>query len=124
MAGSVTITPKLHESIKKMVWVWTSDGSGDVSGTDTGIINGTPLRFVTNPSATAPSANYDIVINDEDGVDIAVGELANRHTSNSEQVLTGGDAKDGAAFNGPLSLVVSNAGSAKIGRLVMYYKEG
>tara|TARA_R110000751_G_scaffold78147_13_gene157689 strand:+ start:146 stop:514 length:369 start_codon:yes stop_codon:yes gene_type:complete len=122
MAGTVEITPVINDSIKKMIWVWTSDGSGDASGTDTAIINGTPLRFVTNPSATAPSANYDIVINDEDGVDITSGGLANRHTSNSEQLLVGGDAKDGASFNGPLSLVVSNAGAAKIGRLVMYYR--
>jgi len=103
-------------------WDWTSDGSGDASGTDTKVIAGVPLRFATNPSATAPTSNYDIVINDVDGIDIAAGGLANRHTSNSEHFIPGGDADPGAAFNGALSLVVSNAGDSKIGTLRMYYR--
>ena len=121
MAGSVTITYSSHDTVKYVQWVWTSDGSGDMSGTDTADVNGRVLRWASNPSSTAPSANYDIVVNDEDGIDIAAGGLANRHTSTSEQVLTGGDAKDGAAFAGKLSLVVSNAGDSKIGTLRMYY---
>ena len=80
------------------------------------------LRWATNPSSTAPDANYDIVVNDDDAIDISAGGLANRHTSSSEQVLHGGDAKDGAAFMGKLSLVVSNAGNAKEGGLRMYYR--
>ena len=122
MAGSVTISYSEHATIKYVQWDWTSDGSGDVSGTDTKVIAGVPLRFATNPSATAPSANYDIVINDADGIDLAAGNLANRHTSTSEQFIPGGDADPGAAFNGALSLVVSNAGDSKIGKLVMYYR--
>ena len=122
MAGSVTITYSRDAYVKYVQWAWTSDGSGDVSGTDTKILNGVVLRWATNPSATAPSANYDIVVNDDDGIDLAAGGLVNRHTSTSEQVLTGGDAKDGAAFMGKLSLVVSNAGSAKIGTLRMDYR--
>ena len=94
MAGSVTISYESHESVKYVEWTWTSDGSGDVSGTDTESVNGQVLRWATNPSSTAPSANYDIVVNDEDGIDLAAGGLANRHKSSSEQVLTGGDAKD------------------------------
>ena len=122
MAGSVTISYSEHATIKYVQWDWTSDGSGDVSGTDTKVIAGVPLRFATNPSATAPSANYDLVVNDADGIDLAAGNLANRHTSTSEQFIPGGDADPGAAFNGALSLVVSNAGDSKIGKLVMYYR--
>ncbi|ANS03537.1 hypothetical protein [uncultured Mediterranean phage uvDeep-CGR2-KM21-C338] len=122
MAGSVTITYSDHATVKYVQWSWTSDASGDVSGTDTKILSGVALRFATNPGSTAPTANYDIVINDEDAIDIAAGGLANRHTSDSEQLLTGGDAKDGAAFMGALSLVVSNAGNAKEGVLRMYYR--
>ena len=122
MAGSVTINYSEHETVKYVEWIWTSDGSGDVTGTDTKVLSGVALRYATNPSATAPSANYDITILDEDAIDIAAGALVNRHTSNSEQVLTGGDAKDGTAFMGALSLVVANAGAAKIGTLRMYYR--
>lgn len=123
MAGTVTITYDKTRSVKVAIWTWTSDGSGDASGTDTEDIAGVVGRWVTNPGSTAPTANYDIVVNDEDGVDIAAGGLVNRHTSNSEQVLHGGDAKDGAVFNGKLSLVVSNAGDSKEGVLKLYYTE-
>jgi len=122
MAGSVTITYVTFDTVKYVQWAWTSDASGDVSGTDTATISGAVLRWATNPGSTAPDANYDIVVNDDDGIDIAAGGLVNRHTSSSEQLLTGGDAKDGAAFMGKLSLVVSNAGNAKEGVLRMYYR--
>ena len=122
MAGSVTITYSSHETVKYVQWTWTSDGSGDMSGTDTVVVSGVPLRWATNPSATAPSANYDVAVNDEDGIDIANGGLANRHTSDSEHFIPGGDADPGAAFLGKLSLVVSNAGDSKIGTLRMYYR--
>lgn len=122
MAGSVTITYSDHATIKYVQWAWTSDASGDVSGTDTKVVAGAALRYATNPGSTAPTDDYDIVINDEDSIDITAGGLADRDTSNSEQLLTGGDAKDGAAFMGKLSLVVSNAGNAKEGVLRMYYR--
>jgi len=126
MAGSVDITYKDHGPVRWVRWSWTSDGSGDVSGTDTGDREGEILRWVTNPGATAPSANYDIVVNDEDGVDVAVGVLGNRHTSTSEQavgLIGDGSTTDKAVFFvGKLSLVVSNAGSAKEGVLTMFYR--
>jgi len=122
MAGSVTITYSSHDTVKYAQWSWTSDSSGDVSGTDTVVLSGIPLRWATNPSSTAPTANYDIVVNDEDGIDVANGGLVNRHTSNSEHFIPGGDADPGAAFMGKLSLVVSNAGSTKEGVLRMYYR--
>jgi len=122
MAGSVTITYSSHDTIKYVQWSWTSDASGDVSGTDTVVVSGVALRWATNPGSTAPTANYDIVVNDEDGIDIANGGLANRHTSTSEHFIPGGDADPGAAFVGKLSLVVSNAGNAKEGVLRMYYR--
>ena len=123
MAGTVTITyPVSHLPIKMVEWTWVSDASGDVSGTDTGELNGMALRWVTNPGSTAPTDDYDITVLDEDGVDIASGGLGNRDTSDSEQFIPGGDADPGAAFNGKLSLVVSNAGNAKEGVLKLYYR--
>jgi hypothetical protein len=122
MAGSVTITYSPASAFVKWVsWSWTSDASGDVSGTDTKSLDGQVVRWATNPGSTAPDDNYDIVVNDEDGIDLAGGGLVNRDTANSEQVIPGGDADPGAAFNGVLSLVVSNAGNAKNGALKMYY---
>ena len=122
MAGSVTISYVGHDTVKYVQWSWTSDASGDVSGTDTKILSGVALRFAANPGSTAPTDDYDITILDDDSIDIAGGVLTSLDTSTSEQVLTGGDAKDGAAFMGALSLVVANAGNAKEGVLRMYYR--
>lgn len=38
----------------------------------------------TNPGTTAPTDNYDIVINDHNGIDLMGGQLANRDTTTSE----------------------------------------
>ena len=43
----------------------------------------------TNPGAVAPTADYDIVLNDVDGLDVAGGALLNRHTSVTEKVYLG-----------------------------------
>lgn len=129
MAGTVTVTYNETRTVKSVIWAWTSDASGDVSGTDTKPISGEILRVVTNPSATAPSDNYDVVINDADGVDVAGGVLANRDTSNSEQIVpvietvVGSNTYASRVFvDGPLSLVVSNAGNAKQGVVTLYYR--
>jgi hypothetical protein len=131
MAGTVSITySETRAGVRSVTWAWTSDASGDASGTDTKFLSGQVVRFVTNPGATAPTDNYDIVINDGDGVDIAAGCLANRDTANSEQAVPIVETTVGAntygtsaaAFDGPLSLVVSNAGNAKDGTLTMYYR--
>jgi len=42
------------------------------------------LKLVTNPGAPAPVANYDIVLNDQNGHDVLEGVGANRHTANTE----------------------------------------
>lgn len=130
MAGSVTITySQTRPGMKSVTWAWTSDASGDVSGTNTVYLSGQAIRFVTDPGATAPTDNYDIVVNDQHGLDIAAGRLANRDTANTEEafpiqeVTIGANTYvvSGATFDGPLSLVVSNAGNAKQGTLVMFY---
>lgn len=43
----------------------------------------------TNPGSTAPTDNYDIVLNDVDGGDVAGALLANRHTTTTQLVNLG-----------------------------------
>lgn len=121
MAGTLVVTehiiPKRGGLIGKLRLTWTSDGSGNVNGTATPTLNGRVERVATNPSATAPTDNYDIVLNDEDGVDIMAAALANRDTANTEQITPSAPP----AIAGALTPIVTNAGASKIGDIVIYY---
>ena len=73
---------------------WTADAAAatvpDTSTTDdiTNQIKGLFLYMVvTNPGAVAPTDNYDITIEDTDGIDIMGGALQNRDQTNTEQAM-------------------------------------
>ena len=137
MAGSV-FTPTYddgqdgigqHGTVRKILIDWTSDDTtGAVSGT-TRKISGELLKVVTDPGATAPTADYDIAITDEEGADVLANcydNLADRHTSNTETVdlfLTGA-ANVGArpVVCDVLTVAVTNAGNSKTGQIIIYYR--
>lgn len=102
MAGSVTqsieTVPRLLDSQKGFFVVVTLDWTGDAAnGTvpDTELsaaimaqIIGLKLILgVTNPGATAPTAAYDITLEDEDGCDLFGGTMADRAAATSEQAF-------------------------------------
>ena len=121
MAGTVTITEETHGTVKKITWAWTSDASGDADGDKTaGVFSGEILRLVTNPDDTdAPTTLYDVVVNDEDGNDVLMGAGADRSATVTEQVLA---SSLGVVANDKLDLVVSNAGNAKKGTVILYIR--
>ena len=123
MPGTVTVTQsnKQHP-IEKVVFSWTSDAGGDADGT-TVTVHGKLNRVVTNPGAGPPTANYDIVINDEDGFDVLGGLGANRHTTTTEEAIpfmSGTLTEHQRVVSGTLELVVSNAGNATSGTVTLY----
>lgn len=133
MAGTLTITNNnatlFAKPIRKYTFAWTSDSSGNVSGTASDAISGTIVRVVTNPGATAPTDNYDVVLNDADGIDVLAGQGANRDTADSEHFCPGVAFKDGTTtsiapvvVDGELTLGVTNAGNAKQGELHLYVR--
>jgi len=97
MAGTVTQTLKsISRDDSKMVltFAWTADASdGSVPSTTTTAtitaeISGYDIVEVrTNPGTTAPTASYDIVLNDTDGIDLMGGSLANRSETASERAI-------------------------------------
>jgi len=107
---------------------WTSDSTGGtVAQTSPWPIFGTITRIVTNPGATAPTADYDATITDEDSIDVALGLLANRHTSTTESVYptqVGSTASTwtGITVAGTLTLNISNAGNSKKGMITIYMR--
>lgn len=135
MAGSaMTFSYDELGAIGKIIVDWTSDdATGAVSGT-TKKITGTLIKGVTDPGATAPTADYDIAITDEEGVNVlgnCVDDLADRHTSTTEEVyflVSNLAAIDPGGNIHPvvcdkLTVSVTNAGNSKEGQLILYYRD-
>jgi len=133
MAGSVTFTNRAErkkDGLKCLEMAWTATSGGAVSGNASEAIRGEIVKIVTDPGTPAPTDNYDIVINDEHGLDVAEGQLANRHTTTTQVVYPGVNLTDGSntavhrtGVCGTLTPVISTAGNLAQGTIYLYYKE-
>jgi len=125
MAGTVTIEETTHTSVKEIIFTWTSDAAGDADGTTVESYDGEVLGVVTVPTTT-PTADYDVVLNNDASIDILFGAGANRSNSAIETISPiGGDtnAKPIASLAGTkLTLEVSNAGDTKAGIVIVHVR--
>ena len=124
-------------SVRKILIDWTSDDTTGAVTATTKKISGRLLKVITDPSATAPTANYDIAITDEEGVDVlsslggtggTAPSLANRHTSNTEVVHLWAEDSVTNPLPGTepyvcdkLTVAVTNAGNSKLGQIIIYW---
>lgn len=129
MAGTLTLSYSETRSPFTVTFTWVSDASGDVSGNAvTKDLLGILLRAVHIPDSggTQPTDAYDVLINDEHGIDVLQGtgaDISNAAASDFFPALTDGSTNSGpTAVNGTLDLVVSNAGNAKGGSVVLYLR--
>lgn len=134
MAGTVVITeiePKSeNRPVRKVVFAWTSDASGVVSGTLTSkIISGEILRVVTKPGAATPTNNYGVTLYDENGIDVLGGRGASRSDTSTQHIFPGMLISDGTnnaaapvAVCDNLELRVASAGNAKNGTVTVYVR--
>lgn len=87
MAGTVTLSHTTIGNVRRINFSVVADAAdGSIPDTTLPKFQGRLLALHTNPGATAPTASYDITLEDGDGLDRLQGVGANRHTSNSEQV--------------------------------------
>lgn len=133
-AGSISETllrpsDEAQWTMRKVALDWLSDSSGDVSGTTTTVgIDGEIYRVVFQPdsSGTQPTDQYDVVLNDDDSMDVLLGlgaDLSNAADTQIVPIMTDGTNYYGrVAVHGMLTLVVSNAGNAKGGIVIIYWK--
>lgn len=111
MASSFTQTweyPSGEVTTCEISWIAHTDGSfttGDLNSSE-----GLAFMGITIPDGTtAPTANYDITILDDDGVDIFGGELENRSATLKEQAVPAiGSTFGGRYFSGVLRLAIAN----------------
>lgn len=106
-----TVTIDRENQMQKIVITWDDTGGDGISKDLTGLYNGWITVADTNPGTTAPDADYDIAIQNTDGIDIMAGTLVNRHTTTSERVTL-----SNPAYNlGVLTLVITNQTAASGG---------
>jgi hypothetical protein len=116
--------------IRQKVLAWISDASGNVDqliGQMNGLIVG--VSFVPDGGGTQPTDGYDVVINDVFGIDILSGQGANLSNVNKTSVCPLIPATDGTTTTAmlrpvadELTLLVTNAGNATGGKVIIYYK--
>ena len=124
MAELVTITEEKFgnalEPLQKIKFEWVSAADGTATGTTTKTYVGEILRLITVPDGVAaPTALYDVAINDEDTTDVLVGAGADRSATVTEQVIA---TSLGCVANDKLTLEITNAGDTKSGTVYLYIR--
>lgn len=115
-------------SVHKKTISWTAAADGSVADTvvDELYMKGYGFSLhsvVTDPGSPAPQDNYDITIEDADGIDILGGAGANRDTANTERALPlYGSVAAPAPLDGALTVKISgnNIPGAK-GKIVLVF---
>ena len=117
MAGAVVITEVTHTVPKKITFAW--DGT-TVDGTTTNYYNGTILLVATVPGTAGdqPDDNYDLTLENADGVDMLAGQGANRDETNTEFISSG----MGAFTAEKIVLSITNAGAGGEGTVYVWIK--
>ncbi len=117
----VTITQDtITYPIQKVSWDWLSATGGAVTSAASGFFMGKIVRAIlaSDSGGTAPTNLYDVVIEDDDGLDVLAGAGANVtaaatvHVTDPTKVLY--------LRSGTLTLKVTNAGDAKGGVVTLY----
>ncbi len=122
-------TEEYGPSLRCYIIGWTANQDGDASlwldGTHAALLEGTIHRVETQPSAVkAPTANYDIALQNRTGADILGGVCTNRSSTASEWAwpyhALGTSGHGERATIRCLEFVVANAGAGGGGTCAFY----
>ena len=125
MAESATATEWAsdYRSVKRIKWAWVSAADGTCTSTASSeAYDGQVIALLTDPGSTAPTDNYDIVVNDADGHDVLAGQGANRHTTTTQWVLHSDSTPLGVVAGSTLTLDITNAGDSKEGDVYVFIR--
>lgn len=110
-------------AIKTITFSWTASAAGAAEYAIPNTTAVPALNYMkgyyiywveTNPGATAPTDNYDIVLNSSGGADLFRGKLINRDETNTEVVKGLNIPCDGTAMTFVISNNVVNAATGTI----------
>jgi len=123
IGSSCTITEETHGTVKKITFAWavgSASSSAVTASATSNAYSGAIKRLVTVPDgSTAPSANYDITVSDQNSTDVLMAGGANRHSANTEQVNA---ASLGIVANDTLTLKVTGCGASCAGTVYLYIR--
>lgn len=89
--GIVTSSVVDYGNIRELTYSWAADAdSGTLPGSYThpALVDGLVCRIITIPGvATPPTDQYDVTLNDQYGVDVSGGLLANRSAVGVQDVV-------------------------------------
>jgi len=105
------------QPFNQITWAWTSATDGSVSSQTAGSFTSKEISMITDPGATAPTADYDITITDENGVDVMLATGTDRHTTATEYVKA---ANTGVVYKSRLTLTIAAAGAEKTGTVYLW----
>lgn len=129
MAGTVVQSHTKRGPIGCVTLTVTADvADASVPNTDLVTkISGRLVALETDPGTTAPTANYDITLEDGNGLDVLQGVGANRSTSATEKaaiVFSGTSVHPPVAMVDTLTFKVTNNAVNSAGIVVKLYYEG
>tara|TARA_R100001530_G_scaffold134471_2_gene109397 strand:+ start:974 stop:1372 length:399 start_codon:yes stop_codon:yes gene_type:complete len=129
-ARTMTETHYPLGNIRKIVLDCVCDSTNGSFAADelTTKFEGRLLDLETNPGSTAPTDNYDIVLDDAGGHDVLEGVGANRHTTTTQKaaiVYSGTGTHPTVDETDTLSLVITNNSvNSAIIQITLYYALG
>jgi hypothetical protein len=120
-----------HCNLKQVQVTWTSDGSGNASGTCRKIV-GKLVKAIVGPGSPTPTNGYSIVITDGNSVNVlgnVKADLSSNGTSTAETYFfikdTSGTPVTQAVFPvvcDQLTFTIAAAGNAKQGSVVLHFQ--
>ena len=122
MAGTLTVTKTslLGQTLLKYTLAWVGDVNGDTNGQNFEMIRGAiySVKFIPD-SVLAPTAAYDVVLNDQDGADILQGAGADLSATIPTTVPFAARPILDHASGEKVELVVTNSGVSEAGVVVV-----
>jgi hypothetical protein len=118
MVAVVTITENNLGTVRRIKFAYTADASGSAGATTTEYYNGDLVSAMLIPTTgSAPSDNYDVLINDADSVDV-LGGLGGNSSCSANDYFT---KEDGllSVVDSQLTLAITNAGNATLGTVII-----
>lgn len=123
-AGSGTVSNDISstKSMQKLTVYWTSTASGGAGDDLTIPVNGEVSRLDIASGAETPAGLYDMTLTDDDGIDILRGLGGNCNPTGVVHVDSDTNGWPIAVDDNGLTLAVTNAGAAKNGKIVLYFR--